>query len=143
MLKFWDLKSASLATTLTGPDDSGYGDLTYSRDGSMLAVVDTDQDGNSRIQLWDLKTGKMMSRLPGHRNNISGLVFSLDGSVLATSSQDKTLVLWDVKTGSPLISLPSADNQGGFAGLALSPDGTLLASSNINGTLQLWAVGEN
>ena len=65
--------------------------LTFSPDGSILL------SGNRAgiIQLRDSTTGKIISNLSGHSNYISKLVFSEDGTMLATSSVDGTILVWD------------------------------------------------
>lgn len=149
-IRLWDVKTGKLTKTLVGPDTAppdtaGYMSLTYSPDGALIAVVDQDAYGNGPIQVWDVKTGKPLIRLEGHKANpsglaVSGLAFNKDGSVLATASYDKTLVLWDVKTGKSLATLNSTDTKGGFSALKFSPDGAVIAAANLNGTLQLFAI---
>jgi WD40 repeat protein len=141
LIKLWDVKTGTLTTTLTGPDGSYYEYLAYSPDATMIAVVNTDQNtNNSTIQLWDVKSGKPLILLDGHKAEVYALGFTADGTALATASYDKTLVFWDVKTGKKLATLPSADTKGGFAALRFNADGTLLATANLDGSIELWGV---
>jgi hypothetical protein len=52
------------------------------------------------IHLWDLATGKEVRDLKGHREDVSSLVFSADGSRLASGSRDTTVLTWDVSNSS-------------------------------------------
>ncbi len=65
--------------------------LTFSPDGSI--VVSGNRDGI--VQLRDSTTGKIISEHVGHASWISELVFSEDGTTLATSGGDGTILVWD------------------------------------------------
>ena len=47
------------------------------------------------IQLWDVKTGRSLGTLSGHTEQIETLMFSHDGKMLASGSDDGTVLLWD------------------------------------------------
>ena len=68
--------------------------LTFSPDGTTL--VGSDMEGWSNpIKLWDVETGKDLGTLSGHTEPIETLVFSRDGKMLASGSDDGTVLLWD------------------------------------------------
>ena len=45
--------------------------------------------------LWDVETSNRLAFLNGHTEDITTLVFSHDGKILASGSQDGTVLLWD------------------------------------------------
>ncbi len=65
--------------------------LTFSPEGSILVSGNR----NGIIQLRNSTTGKIISNLTGHTSWISELVFSEDGTTLATSGGDGTILVWD------------------------------------------------
>ncbi len=50
--------------------------------------------------IWDVKTGKEIGTLKGHRSSIQGLSLTPDGGWLATASSDHTLRVWDIASQS-------------------------------------------
>ena len=68
--------------------------LTFSPDGSIL--VGSGMEGWSNpIKLWNVKTGRSLGILSGHTEPVEALVFSHDGKILASGSDDGTVLLWD------------------------------------------------
>ena len=65
--------------------------LTFSPDGSI--IVSGNRDGIVRLR--DSTSGKIISKHAGHSSWISELVFSEDGTTLATSGADGTILVWD------------------------------------------------
>jgi len=72
--------------------------------------------------------------LNGHSDRVIDLAFSSDGSYLASSSRDQTILLWNVANGQEAHTFSM--NKVSFNGIAFSPDGSLLASADA-----IWDVG--
>jgi len=70
--------------------------LIFSPDGTIL-VGNGMEMWSYPIQLWDVKTGRSLGTLSGHTEQIETLVFSHDGKMLASGSDDGTVLLWDWK----------------------------------------------
>ena len=47
----------------------------------------------------DAITGTRRSVFSGHTDDVTSLVFSLDGALLASGSKDSMVKLWDIQTG--------------------------------------------
>ncbi|KAI3338745.1 hypothetical protein F4824DRAFT_74847 [Ustulina deusta] len=98
------------------------------------------------IRLWDYTTGVRLHRLEGHTSNVIGLVFSPDGSRLASRSRDRTIRLWDTATGVMLHTLESHTTPAHV--MAFSPNSSRLASSSTrfstDESIRIWdlAAGE-
>lgn len=58
----------------------------------------TNAHGGGVIQLWDTRTGDLLSTHTGHADRVQTLVFSKDEKTLASASIDGTILLWDWET---------------------------------------------
>jgi len=90
------------------------------------------------IKLWNAESGEAIGELTGHKSWISGLAFSPDGTLLASSSSDQTIRLWDTKSWAPVATLRGHEDE--LYCLAFSPDGRRLISGDKDGSVRLWQI---
>jgi WD40 repeat protein len=91
--------------------------------------------------VWDRATGHPLLTLKGHADRVDQVIFSPNGSRLATLSHDRTARLWDATTGQMLFLLPAYDEQnvsyGNNVDVAFSPDGSRLATAG-GSSIKIW-----
>lgn len=133
--------------------DSETGELLYNRDEQPSGGVNSvawNSDGSKfvsggtdTIYLWNSNNGKLLNRFQGHDqghfNVIKSVVFSPDGSLLASGAYDSTIHLWDTVTGQSIKTLTA--HRGKVEGVVWSPDGTNLASAGSEGIVYIWGFG--
>jgi hypothetical protein len=125
----WDLESGVLRRTVKLSAMAHQWCLALSPGGKVLVVAVAQNFGRGpaeRIALWDVATGKEVTRLP--IDSANSMVFSADGSLLATSTNG-VVSIWDATDGTLRISLEGGLNRMQQP-MAFSPDGRMLAVVN-------------
>ena len=111
--------------------------LVVSPDGAYAASGSDDR----RVHLWEVRTGREVHTLFGHRGYVGSLAFSPDGKRLASGGRDHTVRLWDVATGKQLRRLRG--HEGEVSCVAFTTDGKTLVSVGYD-AIRRWdaATGE-
>ena len=89
--------------------------VALSPDGALHAV-----GRGTVVDIADLGSGEPLRLLTGHVGQVLGVVFSPDGTLLATASSDTTARIWDTATGQARTTLTGHRP---VNGVAFSPDG--------------------
>jgi WD40 repeat protein len=115
--------------------------VVFSPDGTKLAAVtstryfnfDTKRmKGDVTVSLWDLK-GQRVGQLKGDLSLVDAVMFSPDGTKLATTGSDEPVVrLWD------LAGKQVSEIKGILGGVIFSPDGSLIAGDGKDGIPRVW-----
>ena len=75
------------------------------------------------------------AQVPGHLSYVTAVALSHQGTLAATGSQDRTIVLWDLR-GQFVAKLPGHGSP--ITALAFTADDRLLASADVKGSIFLW-----
>jgi WD40 repeat protein len=124
--------------------------VQFSPDGRTLVSADhnensLDEPGPADALLWDVGTGKLLSRFkgaPGEDHIPVPVAFSPNGKSLAVCQGDSGVLLWDIASRKERRRYPTAPSQftdwGGPRQLGFSPDGRLLIDNSEG--LRIWEV---
>ncbi len=96
-LKIWDAKTGKFLYDLTENDifESVPLSIQFIPGKNELAVGYM----GKMTKIWDLLTGKLVRRFPGHTDWVQHVEISPDGKTMITSSRDNTCKFWNVETG--------------------------------------------
>lgn len=136
-LTLWDIDTGEQKNKW---NDKFYGvnKIAFSPDGKILATTFID----GTITIWDVEKG-LKKKFKAHGTALS-VAFSLDGSVLATSGEDKEfpIKIWDVKTWKLLSAFKGHQENILDAvrvwSVEFSPDGETIATSSFDNTVKIW-----
>jgi WD40 repeat protein len=102
-----------------------------SRDGTRAITARTET-----AWVWDTAAGAMLRELPGHKDFIHAVAFSLDGTRIATGAGDRIARVWDAASGGLLHELKGHD--AAIQAVAFSADGVSLVTASSDQTARLW-----
>ena len=114
--------------------------LDVNTKGTLLALGDTETPKD--VFLVDAATGETVHTLRGHRDSVSEVRFSPDGSLVGSAARgalvgvvdDGALSVWDTATGRPLERWDTFDPWG----VAFSPDNDLVYGGGGDSMLRTW-----
>ncbi len=101
--------------------------LAYSPDGKYLA-----SGAFQEVILWDIKTGKLLHRVPGFAERVVALAFSNDSKLLGTGggapTEDGEIKVIDVANGKVTLDIKKDGHSDTVFGVCFSPDDKMLAT---------------
>ena len=147
VVRCWEASTGRLIRTLCGHTQNVMG-VAFSPDGQILASV----SGSSiavpqaaskpgELMLHKTRTGEPVRVVRGHGGPLTGVAYHPDGSLIATSSWDRTIKLWDASTGDLRQSLLGHDDW--VLHVEFSPDGSRIASGGADGAIKIWETASN
>lgn len=117
--------------------------LSFSDDGTSLAVGSGEPSRSGDVTLWNLSTGQMSHQWDEvHLDSVLALAFSPDGLHLATGAADKVMKVLEIKTGKVVKVFEGHTHH--VLGVAWRADGRVLASAGADNVVKVWdrASGE-
>jgi WD40 repeat protein len=140
----WNI-DGKLIKRLTTYGQQPLGDIlsvSISPDGRFIAAADS---SDNTIKLWKLIensfdhsfTIEPFKSLPGHMAPIRKVIYSKDGKLLASASDDGTIKLWTAE-GTPITTLRR--HQRSVTSISFSPNAQTLASSSQDRSAILWQL---
>ncbi|MFE7331516.1 WD40 repeat domain-containing serine/threonine protein kinase [Streptomyces sp. NPDC057565] len=89
-LRIWDTGTGRVLHSLSLPDKPWA--FTLSADGAFAVT-----SGHDRlVHLWDVRSGRRLRTLEGHRATVDHVALSEDGSLLATADQGSAVWVWEL-----------------------------------------------
>ena len=137
-LGVWLYEAATARALALLPAERPVHSVAFSLRGTLAAGLE-----NGRVELWEVETGQRTGALRHADWGPVTVVFSPDGTHLASGSREHVIKLWDVETktaGRPLGGDEGEQTSMADIPLAFSPDGSRLIAGFHDGTVRLWDV---
>ena len=131
-LKLWDVEERTCRRTFYTQMVEIMG-VAFSPQGHIAAGCN-----DRTVRLWNAHTGAPTHVLKGHGGQVSSVVFSPEGDLVASGSWDTTVKLWDLTTKACRKTLHGHTNR--VTSVAYSPKGDQIASGSQDMTVRLWDV---
>jgi len=113
---------------------------SFNSDGSQVVTISegytVTASEEHTIHLWNVRNGKLIFKLHGHKDKVLHAAFSFDSNYLVTTSRDKTAHLWDIQNGQLFKILP--EHSFPIIQAIFSPNGTKIVT--VSSTVNLWDI---
>jgi WD40 repeat protein len=115
----------------------GHSVVEFSPDGRRLVSVGEGPKKKGEIVLIETAGWTVVRKTAAHARACNAVCFSPDGRFLATSGDDKQVLVWEVAGGKQVAKVEGRSSaNSGMIGLAWSPDGRALACADSGGFRQ-------
>jgi WD40 repeat protein len=116
--------------------------FSFTPDGKWLAVA----CGDHTLRIIDVEKMKEVTSIKEHKGPVQTVAFSPDGTLLASGSNDKSIMLWEINDQGELKeqSVIKPDDKFGSSveTVAFDPKGKSLVSACSNGTFRTFTLGK-
>jgi WD40 repeat protein len=116
-----------------GEGEVDYFSPSFSPDGTRIGARSAGD-----VRVYDIASGRQVLNIPGAAGDKGGVIYSPDGSRIATSCCEGSPTIWDARTGRKLLTLEGPTGAQAFSGVAWSADGGLVATGGTDGMARVW-----
>jgi WD40 repeat protein/uncharacterized caspase-like protein len=120
---FCSLAARAVTPALVVQNHVAVGAISFSPDGKLLAAVPNSGTEAGVVQLWDLRTGKLLREMSTRGSMGMAVAFTPDGKAVASCCRDGGAELWDVGTGQRRLVL----SQTSCSAMSIFPEGNIAA----------------
>ena len=126
----------ALGETVFAPRPNGRGE----DDGWLLLQGYDARRNENYVEIRDASTGDVERSFDAGSVTVMNVVFSPDGSLLATSGEDAAIRVFDLDAETGVQQLVLRGHDLLVSGLDFSPDGKRLVSASPDGVVRVWAL---
>jgi WD40 repeat protein len=139
-IRLWDVATSKQSKMQKTEQEIGEWTNAVAAFSPDVKTIATLHYGDTNITVWEVATGKAQSTFKGHKGKVCSLIFSPDGTTLASGDDKGTIKFWHVISGKELASFTG--HAGEVLCLAISADGKVLASGGKDKKIKLWNTAE-
>lgn len=97
-IQIWNVEDRRIPPMILDGGNSGFRSITFSNDGAYLAAAVYDNS----IQIFQIPSGKMVKRVPAHKNPVTGLFISHDDKKMFTLDNTGAGSIWGFPHGTKI-----------------------------------------
>lgn len=133
-VRIYTPRTYELASALTLPGGQGANGIALNRAGTQ--AVSAGRDGH--VAVWNIPQRARANTLRGHSDWVMKAAYSPNGRLVATSSNDMSVIVWDLRS---MQAIKKIDDQS-FVGapVAFTGDGRFLVTANSSGAPQVHTI---
>jgi WD40 repeat protein len=131
IVKLWDPFANQEMAVLLHPGKPH--SVAFTKSGRVLITADEEL-----VRIRELPGTEEKLVFPGHTGNVTQVVFSPDGKLLASASADHRVIIWNPATGQAIKELAGFRSQ--VQAVAFSPTGRMMAAGAWDGSIRIWDV---
>ena len=121
----------------TGDNSHGIVAVSYEQDQTLLAYPDK-KKGQVRIKNYEKGS---VFYIKAHENNIAYIALSYDGSLIATASEQGTLIrIFNTEDGNLLQEVRRGKDKADIKYICFEPNFRFIAASSNKGTIHIWSL---
>ena len=121
----------------TGDNSHGIVAVSYGPEEAILAYPDKEK-GKIRIKSYE---NQSVFFIDAHQNNIAYIALSYDGNLVATASEQGTLIrIFSTKSGNLLQEVRRGKDKADIKYICFEPNLKFLAASSSKGTIHIWSL---
>ena len=130
-VKLWDVTNDVIVTI--GSHERSVTSIVFSPSNEKHAASGSD---DTTIRIWNIERRELAVRpLRGHRDTVSAIAYSPDGTRLVSGSSDKTVRIWNSETGHLLSILHR--HYDSVKSIGYSPNGPRILSASLDNTIRV------
>jgi hypothetical protein len=136
-VKVWDVKAGKRIYTL-----AGHGDIVFSLAWNPAGTQITSVGADRTVRTWNVnpQSGNQARNTTAHEKTVNEVVYSQDGSLMATVSDDHSAKIWNAGNGNTVQTIK--DQPEALLSAAISPDNKLVAVGSFDGTVKVFNVAD-
>jgi len=151
-VRVWEMETGKLITALEGHKNP-INTAVFSQDSQKLLTASgcnrwfQKEFHDNTARVWDIRSGRQLAALHGHREGVTGAFFSPDtrkvasisGNIIESKhSEDNTVRVWNPETGSEIDLL--GEHDGAILNASFDREGQKIVGASNDGTARVWNI---